>query len=281
MIVDEVRERDEEMWLGTAEGVMEKIKKGMPSEWVSMIERGDGMNGGGDVEMYVGEGETKIKLTNVKTRVMYKYLRWKEVRRPAGENAWGKVMIGMDVKRMWKNLRVKWNSSECENFDFFLRHNRVFNNLVISRFDMNVRKECDVCRVGVENCMHEFVECSELKVYFERMRELISRNWRGEFVERMDWRELWLFGVTGKVRECNVSLMNYVLSHARFAVKLRRNLAHFEKKIVDVWNIFVMIVKRDVKMIYSYEEKGNFIGGFVEGSTLISLGENGDVLFNF
>lgn len=281
VIVDEVRERDEEMWLGTAEGVMEKIKKGMPSEWVSMIERGDGMNGGGDVEMYVGEGETKIKLTNVKTRVMYKYLRWKEVRRPAGENAWGKVMIGMDVKRMWKNLRVKWNSSECENFDFFLRHNRVFNNLVISRFDMNVRKECDVCRVGVENCMHEFVECSELKVYFERMRELISRNWRGEFVERMDWRELWLFGVTGKVRECNVSLMNYVLSHARFAVKLRRNLAHFEKKIVDVWNIFVMIVKRDVKMIYSYEEKGNFIGGFVEGSTLISLGENGDVLFNF
>lgn len=34
VVVDEVRERGDEMWLGTAEGVMEKIKEGMPREWV-------------------------------------------------------------------------------------------------------------------------------------------------------------------------------------------------------------------------------------------------------
>ena len=55
---------------------------------------------------------------------------------------------------------------------------------------MNVKKECDVCGVGVETCMHEFVECCELEGYFVKIKELINRCWGGGFVERMEWREL-------------------------------------------------------------------------------------------
>ena len=138
------------------------------------------------------------------------------------------------------NLRVKWNTNECENFDYMLRHNRTYNNLIISKFDRDVGKECDVCEVGVETCMHEFVECGELRLYF------------GDFVVKMEWRKLWLFGVKERKKGCNINLLNYVLSHARYAVKLRRNIAHYEKKKSDVWNVFKNLTERDVRLTRSY-----------------------------
>ena len=39
VIVDEVRGNGDEIWLGTAKGVIEKVKKAMPKEWMGMIER--------------------------------------------------------------------------------------------------------------------------------------------------------------------------------------------------------------------------------------------------
>lgn len=52
-------------------------------------------------------------------------------------------MNGIDVKKIWMNLRVKGNRVECEQFDFLSRPNRIFNHLVISMFDSEVKKECD------------------------------------------------------------------------------------------------------------------------------------------
>ena len=78
-------------------------------------------------------------------------------------------------------------------------------------------------------------------------------------MERMEWRELWLFGVTSRVEGCNVNLLNYVLSHARFAVKHRRNVAHYEKKRVEVWSVFMSIMRRDVNMVYSYVWEDDFL----------------------
>ncbi|CAK6968746.1 uncharacterized protein LOC117809082 [Scomber scombrus] len=254
---------------------MDKIKGGMPKEWMEMIERENVVGEEGEIELYVGESEKRMNLMSVKTRVLYKCLRGRDVRRPAAEKVWMRVMNDMDVKRIWMNLRVKWNSSECENFDFLLRHNRVFNNLIISKFDVNVKKECDVCRVGVETCMHEFVECGELKVYFERLKEIINRCWNERYVERMEWKELWLFGVEGRME--GVSLLNYTLSHARFAVKLRRNLAHYEKRKADVWTIFKSGLKKDVNMMYGSLDREDFDRGFIRGSTLIRIGGDGEV----
>ncbi|XP_034534665.1 uncharacterized protein LOC117809082 [Notolabrus celidotus] len=221
---------------------MEKIKEGMPNEWVRLVESEAGVTERGEVEMYVGEGERRVSLTSVKTRVVYKCLRVKEVRRPAAEKVWERVVNDVRVEQIWKNLRVKWNCHECENFDFLLRHNRVFNNLIISKFDATVRKECDVCSVGVETCLHEFVECSGLRDYFERLKDLITRCWSWRYVERMDWKELWL-----------------------------RNLAHYDRRVVDVWAMFKSVMKRDISALFHYIEREEFHLGFVEGSTLVGL----------
>ncbi|CAB1425524.1 unnamed protein product [Pleuronectes platessa] len=61
VIVDEVRGNGDEIWLGTAKGVIEKIKKAMPKEWMEMIERENEERGEDKIEMYVGEGECKVR----------------------------------------------------------------------------------------------------------------------------------------------------------------------------------------------------------------------------
>lgn len=136
-----------------------------------------------------------------------------------------------------------------------------------------------MCGVGVETCMHEFVECPELEGYFGRIKGLIQRCWEGGLLEELEWRELWLFGV--KMKRYNVNLLNYVLSHARFAVKRRRNIAHYEKKKVEVWSIFKSMVESEVTLLYSYVKEEEFREGFIEGSTFIEIGDEGRVVFDF
>mgnify|MGYP007124598964 CR=1 FL=1 len=69
-------------------------------EWMEMIERENVVRKEDKIEIYVGKGESKVRLTNVKTRVMYKCKRGKERRRPVVEKVWNKVMNGMDVENM-------------------------------------------------------------------------------------------------------------------------------------------------------------------------------------
>lgn len=166
VIVDEVREKGQVVGLKMAEHLLSKIKSGVPKGWMEIIECEIVEKGMNEIEMYVGVEGKGISIVNMKTSLLYKVLKGKKVRRPASERVWEEVVGRVDVGRIWKSLRVKWNCIECENFDFMLRHNRIFNNLIISKFDVRVNKECDVCRVEVETCMHEFVECSELTVFF-------------------------------------------------------------------------------------------------------------------
>ena len=131
--------------------------------------------------------------------------------------------------------------------------------------------------------MHEFVECCELRVYFERMKELINNCWEGDYVSRIEWKKLWLFGVNERKNGCNINRLNYVLSHARYAVKLRRNIAHYEEKKCEVWNIFKNLTERDIKLTQSFIGEEEFRKGFLDGSTFIERmnGDENEVRMNF
>lgn len=82
-VVDEVREMGEEISFCAAEGMVKKIKAGMPREWAAMIESEAGMiNKEEDIEMYVEEGEKTIRLAGLKTKTIHKFGK---KRRPAAE----------------------------------------------------------------------------------------------------------------------------------------------------------------------------------------------------
>jgi len=81
------------MWMGTAEGLMERIKNGMPEEWRRLI----GTEVMGNAEGDVGGGIANLK--GITTRIVSQCLRAKVIRRPAGEKVWEGVMTDMDGKR--------------------------------------------------------------------------------------------------------------------------------------------------------------------------------------
>ena len=271
VIVDEVEGKGFEMGLKAAEKTLNDIKRGMPDSWRRMIEVMEGVTDVREVEMQVGDNVKKTKVVELKTRVIYKLMNGRKTRRPAAERVWKEVFRSEDMSCIWENLRVKGNNCECESFDFLLRHNRVFNNLIISKFDVTVNKECDVCGVEVETFMHEFCECRELEGFFWKLRDLIRRCWGARYVERMGWKKLWLFGVNEYVRGHNKNLLNYVLSHGRYAVKMRRNYAHYEGKQLDVWDLFACKLKFDLGVLNGGLGEEEFIKWFVEGSTLIRV----------
>ncbi|KAI9525057.1 hypothetical protein NQZ68_012569 [Dissostichus eleginoides] len=157
VIVDEVRGGGGSMLLRTAEGIMNRVKKGMPGGWREMIES-EAVRGGESVaEMYVGEGDACVKIE----------------------------------------------------------------------------------------------------------------------------KELWLFGVNESMKGLNVNLCNYVLSHARYAVKIRRDVAHLERRTVDVWDVLKRILSKNIQMAYAYLDKDIFLESFVEGCTLVDVNDNGNLVYAY
>lgn len=261
--------------------VYERIKASLPPNWVDVIERSCVEKNEQDMpEIYVLEDGEKCSIRSVSVRKMYGLLIKDEIKEPAAEKVWGKVFEDLDVKRIWSNTNVKYNSIECENNDFLMRHNRIYTNVVLNKINNNVNALCDVCDSGHETFMHYFLECSALKEFFDFLKNLLKRNCYEEVDLEERWKQFFLFGVFGKKKTLDFWLINYVLSHARLAVVLRRNYAHFEGRKVKIKKIFKVIVRRDVELNCKYG--GNDVKEFfVTGNKFIKEGEGNIILFNW
>lgn len=279
-IIDTVQEYDEDMSERSIVNMYEKIKESIPMEWVIQIEN----NVVTDrkitfPELYTENNGKKIVLCNLKAKDYYKVLIKEELKEPASEKVWEKVFPGMKGNEIWKNWIVKKNSIECQNHDFKFRHNRMFTNVVIHQINRNVKRECDVCKFDPETLMHLYYECDKLKMFFMKLREFLHENWGREYIEGMEWKKVFLFGVWEKKKGVNVNMLNYVLSHARYAIWLRRNLAHFEGKHIGVWSYFESELKKDIFWIYKCEKMD--FGTFINGCKFISVIDDGKLMFNF
>ncbi len=82
---------------------------------------------------------------------VYRRLIGDVIKEPAAEKVWNKVFEDLDVKKIWSNLNIKYNSIECENNDFLIRHNRIYTNVVLNKINNEVNVMCDVCENGHES----------------------------------------------------------------------------------------------------------------------------------
>ncbi len=55
----------------------------------------------------------------------------------------------LDVKKIWSNLNIKYNSIECENNDFLIRHNRIYTNVVLNKINNEVNVMCVIMAMRV------------------------------------------------------------------------------------------------------------------------------------
>ena len=185
------------------------------------------------------------------------------------------------MKAIWRNRNVKYNSIECEDLDFKLRHNRIYNNVVLHQIDKNIKRECDVCCLEPESLMHMFVDCKELKVFQGKLKEFLQKNWESHLLDSEDWKMLLLFGTCKKSKAENINLLNYVLSHARLAVWFRRNMAHFEGKRAEVWAHFEAVMRKSIVLVYKHMDRVSFDKYFVKGSRFILRNGSDKLDFNF
>lgn len=280
-VIDCVHEYDDEVRKGTITNMYEKIKNAVPAEWKKLIDSEAVGSGCTDLPvMYMEKKGKATELKDCKVKIFYDFFVSKELRRPASENVWSRMFEGLDAQSIWENGKVKYNSIECENMDFKLKHNRIFTNVVIHQINKKVKRECDICEKEPENLIHLFFECEELNDFFGKLKGMLKKNWGREWIEKLNWKKAMFFGVGEKTKTVNVNLLNYVLSHARYAVWLRRNLAHFEGKKISVWSYFESVLRKDVFLVWKYE-KVDFERFFVEGSGLISLSVDGKLMYDF
>lgn len=261
--------------------IYERIRATIPAEWVRTIEsKCVDEREGSMPELYVMEDEKKCKMKDISVKKVYRWMIVDVLKEPAAETVWGRVFVGMDVKKIWSNINIKYNSPECENNDFLIRHNRIYTNVVLNKINSEISVMCDVCKAGHESFLHYFLECSELVEFFAFLKVLLRDNWAMELDLEEGWGTLFLFGSFEKRKGVNVWLVNLVLSHARLAVVYRRNYAHFEGRKVKIKNLFKTILKRDIELNCKYggEEVKQC---FVSGNTLIYEGEGDEILFHW
>ena len=256
-----------------------KIISSIPAEWKNIIERQCVVKGEDPLpDMYVMLNGEKCGVESLSVKQVYDLLIVDIVKEPAAEAVWRRMFGDMDVKKIWSNVNVKYNTSECENNDFLIKHNRVYTNVVLNKINETVSATCDVCKNGHESFSHYFLDCSELVVFFDFIKNLLEFNFSVGLDLKEGWRQMFLFGLFGKSKK--VSLINFVLSHARLAVVFRRNYAHFEGRKVNIKELFKSIMRRDVGLICKYGGKG--VKEFcVSGNTFIQEGEEGGILFNW
>ena len=135
---------------------------------------------------------------------------------------------------------------------------------------------CDVCKRAGESVVHMMLGCECLKGFFLVFREFL-RDRLGLIWDKEDsWEVFFLFGKWEKSKVRNGVLCRFLISHARWAIKARRNLAHFEQKKVDLWKIFKSIVKRQVtyKLRHSTTDLTLL---FTQGNDLVRVDDRGRV----
>lgn len=228
----------------------------------------------------VGKNGEKKCLTDITTKTIYNFFVEKDIKVPASEAVWQKLFPGFNVKSIWKNLSVKYNGLECKNLDFKLRHNRIYTKVVIHQINKNVNRECDICKTDTESLMHIFFECKELDIFNEKLKKLIKDDW-GKEIEGDEWRKLFLFGECNNCNDLKVHLCNYILSHARYAIWARRNLAYFEGKKVDINVMFKTVMRKNVFLMWKYLSQDVFEKVFINGCGLVCADDEGGLSINF
>lgn len=142
----------------------------------------------------------------------------------------------------------------------------------------NVSRECDLCETEAETLMHIFFECKELEEFHAKMKKLIKDGIGKEFAED-EWKKMFLFGERINYKDRKVNFWNLILSNARYAIWVRRNMAYFERKKVDVIGIFKSIVRKSVYIMWKYLSKEEFEKAFVKENGFISTTEGLSLTF--
>ena len=193
-IYDSVCEVQEEAsWKGI-ESIYSRIKVSIPERWRHIIDRDIVKEKTKQIpNLYLVKGCWRKSLREVTSKNIHDLLIEKEFMAPAAERVWGEVFPQLEKKNIWASLNVSYNSLECENSDFMMRHNRIYTKVVLHKINNDISGDCDVCNSGHETFLHYFFECRELQGFFVYLKQLLATHCQLDKKDLMDWKIIFLF----------------------------------------------------------------------------------------
>ena len=162
--------------------IHDRIKSSIPGEWAGLIESECVSRQEVRIpELYVKVEGGKCGMERMSVKKVYDWLIGDVFKEPAAVKVWKRVFVNWEVEDIWANCNIKYNSIECENNDFLIKHNRIYTNVVLNKINNEVNVICDVCNSGHESFSHYFLDCGELVDFFVFLKALIRESWSEEY----------------------------------------------------------------------------------------------------
>lgn len=219
-------------------------------------------------------------MCKAKTKDMYCVLRCGIVETPSAEKAWRNLFPPLHIDRMWDNVNVKFALPQMFHLDFRVRHRRIYTGVILHQINKKCLHVCSVCKIADKTLEHVFLECIELLNFKVHLKQLLGKQCRYVCNDVCEWDYHVLFGLTERMSGVNQNVVNLILSVARSAVFLRRNLALHEGRVVDIWVYFVSYYKAFFSLYFS-RGVDFFTDAFMGGNSLFTFNEGGSLRFNF
>lgn len=272
---------DDGVKIGNIENICKLIQNNMPQRWRESIETEVVLGSENKIpDLYMKHGGGWKMFNLVKTKDIYDLLLQNVKQPPASLNFWCKTFPSLQREQIWGRWKVKGNSIDAEDTDYKIRHNKIYTNVVLHQFDRGVGRACDICEAEPETLLHLFCECVELKVFFDKLKKVLQGKLYLVWSVNDVWEFFLLFGEWRESRVENATLCRFLLSQARRAIKIRRDLAHFEHKKLQIWPIFKANVITHIKYSILHNAAGSNRPPLTNNS-LVSLGEGGDLVWNW
>lgn len=81
-------------------------------------------------------------MERMSVKKVYDWLIEDVFKEPAAVKVWKRVFVNWEVEDIWANCNIKYNSIECENNDFLIKHNRIYTNVVLNKINNEVNVIC-------------------------------------------------------------------------------------------------------------------------------------------
>lgn len=124
-----------------------------------------------------------------------------------------------------------------------------------------------------------YLKCAELYEFFHLLKHCLTEKLGLVCEGRDSWEIFFLFCIWGKSRVTNTELCKCLISHARWAIKSRRNMAHYEKTIIPVWAIFKNVIQTQIKYKIM-RGTVNLTMLFTKNKSLFMYKEGGKIVWN-
>lgn len=276
VVVDALREGGKRVWRMKLDRQYEDLKKAIPKDWIERIENYESGEEDELPEVFFkrSNGE-KVNFNLCKVRNFYSVFRSMAFTKPVALSYWKERYDELNENEFWGNVRLKYMEPILENFNYLLRHNCMLTEMRLHKIGIQNDAKCKVCMKENEGLLHLFFYCEKLDDFMRKMKDIAKSIFEGKYEEdQKKWEKMFLFGCN----DCKMYTFNLCVTVAKYVIWLRRNMAKYDGKNVDVWIIFKNRMEYSVRLLWNYflmeNKEDDFIEIIVRGNPMLEIKEN-------